>query len=155
MCYKPFPFRIESNKYWIIQFALCWGFIMGILACFVYDDNRINVLNTFRPRQNGRHLPDDIFIWNFLNDFVKISIRWSLTFVPRGQNDNIPSLVQIMTWRRPGDKSSSESIMVSLLTRKCVTRPQWINANTLDYFTVSEKTLKDMDDVKTGIFKNL
>ena len=39
---------------------------------------------------------------------------------------NIPALVQIMAWRRPGDKPLSEPMMVSLLTHICVTRPQWV-----------------------------
>ena len=33
----------------------------------------------------------------------------------------------IMVWRRPGEKPLSESMMVSLLTHICVTRPQWVN----------------------------
>ena len=41
--------------------------------------------------------------------------------------NNIPALVQIMAWRRPGDKPLSEPMMVNLLTHICVTRPQWIN----------------------------
>ena len=32
-----------------------------------------------------------------------------------------------MAWRRPGDKPSSEPMMVSLLTHICVTWPQWVN----------------------------
>ena len=44
----------------------------------------------------------------------------------KGPFSNIPALVQIMTWRRPGDKPLSESMMVSLFTHICVTWPQWI-----------------------------
>ena len=62
---------------------------------------------------------------NFLNENVWISIKISLKFVPKGQINNIPSLDQIMAWRRPGDKPLSEPMMVSLLTHMCVTRPQW------------------------------
>ena len=83
--------------------------------------------NTLRPRQNGRHLLDDIFKWIFLNENVWISIKISLKFVPRGPISNIPALVQIMAWRRPGDKPLSEPMMVNLLTPICVTRPQWVN----------------------------
>ena len=36
-------------------------------------------------------------------------------------------MVQIMAWRRPGDKPLSESMMVSLPTHTCVAQPQWIN----------------------------
>ena len=59
-------------------------------------------VNTLRPRQNGRHFPNDIFKWIFLNENVLISIKISLKFVPRGPINNIPTLVQIMAWRRPG-----------------------------------------------------
>ena len=49
------------------------------------------------------------------NENVSISIDISLKFVPRGQINNIPSFVQIMAWRRPGDKPLSEPMMVSSL----------------------------------------
>ena len=51
----------------------------------------------------------------------------SLKFVPKCPINNIPALVQIMDWCRPGDKPLSEPMMVSLLTHICVTRPQWVN----------------------------
>ena len=35
-----------------------------------------------------------------------------MNFVPKGPIDNIPALVQIMAWRRPGDKPLSEPMMV-------------------------------------------
>ena len=54
-------------------------------------------------------------------------IQISLKFVPKGLINNIPAFVQIMAWRRPGDKPLSEPMMVSLLTHICVTRPQWVN----------------------------
>ena len=58
---------------------------------------------------------------------VRILIEFSLKFGPKGPINNIPALVQIMAWRRPGDKPLSEPVMVSLLTHICVTRPQWVN----------------------------
>ena len=86
-------------------------------------------INKSKPRQNGRHFPDDIFKWIFLNENVWISIKKSLKFVPRGPIGNIPALVQIMAWRRPGDKPLSEPMTVNLITHICVTRPQWVGAN--------------------------
>ena len=62
----------------------------------------------------------------FLNENILIPIKISLKFVPKGSFNNIPALVQIMAWRRPGDKPLSESMMVDLPTHICVTRPQWI-----------------------------
>ena len=58
-------------------------------------------LNTLRPRQNGRHFPEDIFKWIFLNESVWISINISLKFVPRGPINNIPTLIQVLKNPRP------------------------------------------------------
>ena len=82
--------------------------------------------NTLRPRQNGRRFANDTFKRIFLNENVRISITISLKFVPKGPNNNNPALVQIMAWRRPGDKPLSKPRMESLLTHICVTRPQWV-----------------------------
>ena len=84
------------------------------------------IFNTLRSRQNSGHFPD-IFKCIFLNEYVWISIKISLKYVPRGPINNIPALVQIMAWRRQGDKPLSEPMMVRLLTHICVTRPQWVN----------------------------
>ena len=40
----------------------------------------------------------------FLNENLWIMIKISLKFLPKGPNNNIPALVQIMAWRQPGDK---------------------------------------------------
>ena len=86
------------------------------------------VINTFRPRQNGRHFPDDIYKCMFLNENIWISIKISLKFfVPKGRSNNIPVLFHIMAWRRPGDTPLCETFMVRLSTHICVTRPQWVN----------------------------
>ena len=85
-----------------------------------------NSLNTLRPRQNGGHLADDTFKRIFLNENVRISIKISLRFVPKGPINNNASLVQIMARRPSGDKPLPEPMIVSLLTHICVTRPQWV-----------------------------
>ena len=81
-------------------------------------------VNTWRPRQAGSHFPDDILEWIFLNENLWISIKFSLKFLPRRSFNNIPVMIQIMTWRPPDDKSISEPIMVSLLTHICVITTQ-------------------------------
>ena len=45
-------------------------------------------LNTLRPRQNGRHFADDTFKHIFLNENVRISIKISLKFVPKGPTND-------------------------------------------------------------------
>ena len=103
------------------------------LSGFLPQENKISrtffidFINTLRPRQNGRHFADDIFKRIFLNENIWISIKISLKFVPKGSINNISALVQIMAWRRPGDKPLSEPMMVNLPTHICVTRPQWVN----------------------------
>ena len=88
--------------------------------------NNIYAINTSRPRQNGRHFPDDIFKWFILNENIWISIDISLKFVATGRINNIPALVQIMAWRREGDKPLSEPMILSLLTQMFVARHQWV-----------------------------
>ena len=64
----------------------------------------------------GRDKMAAIFQTTLLNGFfyenVWISINISLKFVPRGPINNIPTLVNVMARRRPGDKPLSEPIMV-------------------------------------------
>ena len=54
------------------------------------------LFNTLRPKQNGRCFADDTFKRIFLNENVRILIKISLNFVPRGPMNYIPSLDQIM-----------------------------------------------------------
>ena len=92
-------------------------------------------INTLRPRQNGRYSPDDIFKCIFLNENVWISIKISLKFVCQGPIHKIPTLVQIMAWRRPGgDKALSGPMMARLPTHICVTWPQWVNEYTFGFY---------------------
>ena len=90
--------------------------------------SRPQCVNTLRPRQDGGRFPDDTFERIFLNKNVIILIKISLKFVPNGPINNIPALVQIMTWRRSSDKQLSEPMMGRLPTHICVTRPQWVKS---------------------------
>ena len=87
-------------------------------------------------------IADDTFKRFFQNENVWISIQISLKFVPKAPINNIPSLVQIMAWCRPGDKPLSEPMMVSLLTHICVTRPQWVNAKIIAKLMVLFNTMR-------------
>ena len=82
-------------------------------------------INTLRPRPNRRQFADDTFKCIFENENEWILPRISLKFVPKVRINNISALVQIMAWRRPGDRPLSEPMMASILTHICVTRPQW------------------------------
>ena len=80
-------------------------------------------VNTLRPRRSRRHFADDIFKCILLNENVSISIKISLKCIPKGPINNIPAMLQIMTWRKP----LSETMMIISLTHICVTRHQWVN----------------------------
>ena len=99
------------------SYCFCFVFIITVSA------NDL-ALNTLRTRQNGRLFADNIFQRMFFNQNVWISITISLKFVPKGPINNIPTLVQIMAWRRSGNKPLSESMLVSLPMHICVTWPQ-------------------------------
>ena len=93
-----------------------------ILWYHAYDNNSLApLLYQIEAETNCRHSPDDI-----LNRNARISLKISLKFVPKVRINNIPALVQIMAWRRPGAKPLAEPMMVSLLTRIGVNRPQSI-----------------------------
>ena len=65
-------------------------------------------------------------------------------------------MVQIMAWRRPGDKPLSEPMLLILLTHICVTRPQWVNSTHILfqvqmqywYLTVLEYALSNCAAIK-------
>ena len=104
------------------------------IQCYIIPKKNMHsflcvIFNTLRPGQNGRHFADDTFKCIFFNENVRNSIEISLKFVPKGPINNIPALVQIMAWRRPGNKPLSEPIMVRLLTHICVTQPQWVKGS--------------------------
>ena len=85
-------------------------------------------INTLRSRQNVRHFADDAFKRIFLNENVRISIKFSLQVFPKGPINNISLMVKIMAWRRPGDKPLSEPMMVRSPAHICVVRPKWVKA---------------------------
>ena len=65
----------------------------------------------------------------------RLKFHWNL--LPRVPINNIPALVQIMAWRRPGDKPLSEAMMVRLLTHIWVARSQWVTPLVVNYFLES------------------
>ena len=90
--------------------------------------HRYSLIHRGQDRMDWRHFAADIYKRIFLNENIWIPIKISLTFIPNGPFNNIPVLVKIMAWRRTGDKPLSDSMMVSLPTHICLTRPQWVNS---------------------------
>ena len=80
----------------------------------------------------------------------KIWLRFHWSLLPRVQLTIFTTLIQIMAWRRPADKSLSEPMMFSLLTHIRVTRPQWVKKQShfLTQYCVClwSKLLQSFDD---------
>ena len=63
----------------------------------------------------------NVFSWTKTYMYkCRVRFHWSLFL----RSNNIPALVQIMAWPRPGDKPLSEPMMISLVTHICVMRHQ-------------------------------
>ena len=56
-------------------------------------------------------LADNIFKCNLLNENDKILIQISLKLVPSSPIDNKSAFVQVIAWRRTGDKPLPEQMM--------------------------------------------
>ena len=98
-----------------------WANIQGVNAAKTISWEAWNFLTYWS------HFPDGIFKCIYLFANVSISIKISLKSVANFPINNIPALVQIMAWRRPGVKPFSEPMTDSLLTHICVTQSQWVS----------------------------
>ena len=57
-------------------------------------------------------LANDIFKSIFLNENDRIPIQISMKFVRRSPTDNKQTLVEVMVWRRTGDKPLPEPMLI-------------------------------------------
>ena len=118
--------------------------IIGICHSIINSKFYINDVQPQTLTHWGRDKMDAIFQTISSNAFswmkmyeICLHLVISLKFVPRVWINNIPALVQIMAWRRPGDKPLSEPMLASLLTHICVTWPQWVNDILLGSYLVN------------------
>ena len=143
------PKELTNLFAWLV-FSLPWrwsqwnlsilGFLHPEAECILKIIIHITLKHTVGLLDNTKHnhlthwgwdKMANIFQTTFSNAFswkenVWIAIKISLKFVPRGLINNIPASVQIMAWRRPGDKPLSEPMLVSPLTHICISWPQWV-----------------------------
>ena len=74
--------------------------------------------------------------WWMKNILFLFEFHWRL-FLRVGLSDNKPALVQVMAWRRRGDKPLPERCWPSSLTHICGTMRRWINHLITQLITVS------------------
>ena len=113
ICCQPTIVIFEYSFIATITFSLCYPFVGQAVTQWqqVMDCNNTAILTHLPLDKMDAILADDNFKCIFLNENDRIPIRISLKFVPRSPIDNIPALVQIMAWHRPGDKPLSEPIL--------------------------------------------
>ena len=107
---------------------------MSTYICFLHA---AQLINTLRPRQNGRRFEDKIFKRIFLNGNLWILHKISLKYVPQGLMDNIAALVQIMAWRQTGGKPYIWTNVGKLYWRRYASvslNELSVNKKTLDYW---------------------
>ena len=80
--------------------------------CLIWYQSCLPIYSQAAREQNGHHLAGDIFKHIFLNEMLCIFIQSSLKYVFWGPMINMPKLVQMMAWRRKGDKPLSEPMLV-------------------------------------------
>ena len=144
-------FLDDGVYYWISYSCATFSYMTWftpkflLMAKYLFFFNIIQQLGALKPMLQitgassqasrlthwGRDKMDAISQTTFSSTFswmkmFEFRLKISLKFVVKGLIDNILALVQIMAWRRPGDKPLSEPMMFSLPTHMCVTRPQWV-----------------------------
>ena len=77
----------------------------------LYIDINDFVVTTLRPRQDSRHFCRRHFQMQFRHRKCFNFIKNSLNVIPKGPMDNNSSFVQVMAWRRTGDKPLHKPMM--------------------------------------------
>ena len=97
---------------------------------YVHSRHLKYVHSVFALTHWNRDEIDAILKTTFTNALSGMKMYWfRLKFhcnLFRGPINNIASLIQIMAWRRSGDKPLSEPMLVRSLTHIRITRPQWV-----------------------------
>ena len=88
-----------------------------------YNYSRVHRYSHFHSRSELTHPPldkmaailaDDNFRYIFMMENDRIPIRIRLKFIPRSPIDNTTALVQVMAWRRTGDKPLPEPSLTQI-----------------------------------------
>ena len=104
-----------------------------IMTATLADTLPLIHFNSSLPEQDGRHFADNSFRCIFLNENDRIPIWISLKFVPTSPIDNKPALVQVMAWRRTGDKSLPEPLLTQFNDAYMRHyRGRWVNVTDAD-----------------------
>ena len=131
------PMRYLTSSYTTSEKRVVSRTCDCLVSCFFLPiDANTELRETFRPAGYQKSK------WTSENYILSFSDKWivfdcatvvithydnSLKFVPKIPINTVIALVQIMTWRRPGDKPLSEQMLVCLSPHIYGTWPQWVN----------------------------
>ena len=109
--------------WWNELTCMFYRLLIVIMSCHGQAWASLSLFNTLRPRQNGRHFFWRHFEMHFLQIVVfSFKFHWKLS--PNGPINNNLALVQIVAWRRWGDKPSFGSMMAGSIDAQMVTKSQ-------------------------------
>ena len=115
---------LPHNWYWL------WGVAELMMTSHQWERACGHLTHWGRDKMAviSQTIASSAFSWMKLFNF-----KWSLMrYVLYGLIDNMTTLVQIIAWRRTGDKPLSEAMLVCF-TDIYVTQPQWVNKNCSPY----------------------
>ena len=116
--WRPFCLSLNAFNQALTTVSMSLMFFYGLNTLFCHGYFGYVFSYHIEAETRGRHFADDTFKCIFFNENVGITIKISLKFVPNGPINNIPTVVQIMAWRHPGDKPLSEPMITDAYMRR-------------------------------------
>ena len=109
--YNPdFPIKIMNEA--SLMELLSWYPIIIVKSLQLTWRSGTSKLSWYLPLDKmAAILADDKFKCIFMNENYRIPLWISLKFVPKSPIDNTPTLVQVMAWRRKGDKPLPDAMI--------------------------------------------
>ena len=121
------------------------------LIYYVVRVPQLTEAETKRSPFSGRHFQMHFLEW-------KCMIKISLKFIPKGPVNNIPALVQIMAWRRTGDKPLSEPMVTKFADtyiRHSASMSLYVIYFGDTFLSILERVLNTFDDLYPKFSKEL
>ena len=110
------PYKPHAPSTWQIftWLPLSWLDVDHNFHFWMLSNMLVTMLTHIPLGKMANTLADEIFQRIFLNENIRISIKISLKFVPRGSNDNKSALVQVMAWCHTSDNPLPKEMLTQL-----------------------------------------
>ena len=123
-CGCTYEVYFPTDAFWIpMQYKMFTSIGIPIIKMSWPSDRYQLHIHTLFKLSDNIHVPYSIYnILQFMSPF-----SYAFSWIKKKNRLRFPALFQIIAWRQSGDKPLSESMVISLLTLICVTRPHWVN----------------------------